>query len=132
MISKLNKATFFGINPPWFGGAQNVLSRQEDERLIKNDILQLLMTVPGERVMRPNFGVPLRSFVFEPFNDNDLSVLESTIKSSIEAQDSRVLVSRVTIDRDDDRNGISIVVVATIVKNPTKEITVEQFLLLRS
>ncbi len=45
-----------------------MLSRQEDERLIKNDILQLILTVPGERVMRPTIGSYLRFILFENIN----------------------------------------------------------------
>jgi hypothetical protein len=51
---------WFGFNPPFIGGQQKVMSRQEDLRLIKNDLLQLLLTVPGERVHRPTFGSPIR------------------------------------------------------------------------
>ena len=56
-------ATYFGQNPPFVGGAEKVLSRQEDIRLIKNDILQLIMTSPGERVHRPNFGTAVRETI---------------------------------------------------------------------
>jgi phage baseplate assembly protein W len=127
-----SKALFWGFNPPFLGGPQNVLSRQEDDRLIKNDILQLLNTVPGERVMRPHFGVPLRSFVFEQLIDSDLSALEATIKDAIEEQDSRVIVDEVSISRDDDRNGMNVKVVVRLKKNPTKELTIDQFLTART
>lgn len=126
-----SKAMFYGYNPPFFSGQQNILSRQEDDRLIKNDLLQLLLTVPGERVMRPEFGVPLRSFVFEQTVDSDLTSLESTIQYSIQEQDSRVIVDEVTIERDDDRNGINIKVVVRMKKNPAKELSVETFLAAR-
>lgn len=127
-----SKATLFGFNPPFLGGPQNILSRQEDERLIKNDLIQLLLTVPGERVMRPNFGVPLRSFVFEQLVDSDISALESTIGDAIVEQDSRVTVEEVTIQRDDERNGINVKVVVRLKKNPAKELTIEQFLTART
>jgi uncharacterized protein len=123
-----SKAKFFGWNPPFVGGAQNILTRQEDDRLIKNDILQLLLTVPGERVMRPTFGVRLRSFVFEQTISSDLSLLESSIKTAIEFYDSRVVVSDVIIKRDDDRNGINISIVVTMKNDPSHEISIEQFL----
>lgn len=56
---------YYGFNPPFFGGHQNVLSRQSGDRIIKNDLLQLLMTERGERVMRPNWGAGLRRLIFE-------------------------------------------------------------------
>jgi phage baseplate assembly protein W len=123
-----SKAIFFGFNPPFLGGPQNVLSRQEDDRLIKNDILQLLLTVPGERVMRPLYGVPLRSFVFEQSTSSDIDILRSQIIDAITETDKRVTVEEVTIDRDDERNGINIKVVVRLKKDLKRVLTVEHFL----
>ena len=38
--------------------------------LVKQNFKNLLLTVPGERMMNPNFGVGLKRFLFE--NDNPL------------------------------------------------------------
>ncbi len=122
------KAVLFGMNPPFIGGPQKILSRQEDEILVKNDVLQLLSTVPGERVMRPNWGVPLRTFLFEQAVDSDISALSSTIAQSLETQDPRIIVREVSISRDDDRNGMTIRVVFALKKQPQQELTVERFL----
>ncbi len=123
-----NKATFFGFTPPFIGGPQNILSRQEDDRLIKNDILQLLRTVPGERVMRPLYGAPLRSFVFEQATSADIDVLRSQIADVITETDQRVTVEEVAVERNDDRNGLSIKIVVRLKKDPKKVLTVEHFL----
>lgn len=120
-------AEYFGFNPPFIGGAENILSRQEDERLIKNDILQLLMTVPGERVMRPDYGVNLRNFVFEQITSPGLSALRSEIIDQIEDQEPRVNVESVDINRDDDNNQLKIKVVVTMRKDPKRRLTIEQF-----
>lgn len=122
------KSVYYGFNPPFIGGSQNILSRQEDDRLIRNDILQLLLTVPGERVMRPTFGVELRSFVFEQATDVDISVLQSNIARAITEHEQRVTVEAVDIERDDERNGINIKVVVRLKKDLRKVLTVEHFL----
>lgn len=121
-------ATYFGFNPPFFGGSQNVLSRQEDERLIKNDILQLLMTVPGERVMRPDFGVNLRNFVFEQLTQTDLFVLQAEIEREITVQEPRVIVDRVELTRDDDNSMLTIRIIVAMKKDPRRQFTIEQFI----
>ena len=121
-------ATYFGFNPPFFGGPQNVLSRQEDDRLIKNDILQLLLTIPGERVMRPDFGVNLRNFVFEPLTRADLSTLQDNIEEEIAAQEPRVIINSVELTPDADTNRLKIQIVVTIRKDPKKQLTIEQFI----
>ncbi len=105
-----------------------MLSRQEDVRLIQNDILQLLLTIPGERVMRPDFGINLRSFVFEQMIGSEISLLESEIVSAIEEQDRRVTVSFIEIKQSPESNRVDISVHAKLKKNPTKVVTVELFL----
>jgi phage baseplate assembly protein W len=121
-------AEYYGMNPPFIGGTQNILSRQEDDRLIKNDILQLLLTVPGDRVMRPDFGVNLRNAVFEQMTDNDLSILENEIRRSIETQDPRVIVNNVSLARDDDSNNLQIIVIFSIKKDPRRQLTIQRFI----
>ena len=121
-------AEIFGYNPPFIGGPQNVMSRQEDEQLIKNDLLQLLLTVPGERVMRPTFGVNLRDVVFEPNDTSTVSSLEQEIRSSIEEYEQRVIVDDVQVVTDIDNNGMTIKVYTTLRSNPLKQIDFEQFI----
>lgn len=124
----LNKSdVFFGFNMPFNGGPQNILSRQSDDKLIKNDILQLLLTIPGERVMRPNFGVPLRSFLFEKMTQNDFLALEDAIIEALKNQEPRVSIDTVSVSSNNDRNGIDVKVVVRLIKDPKKVLTIEQF-----
>jgi phage baseplate assembly protein W len=120
-------AELFGYNAPFIGGPQNVLSRQEDEQLIKNDILQLLLTIPGERVMRPGFGVNLRNAVFEPSDNATVSNLELEIRQAIEQYDQRVNVDDVQIVADPDNHGMTVRVFTTLRSNPLMHIDIEQF-----
>ena len=122
------KATFFGFNPPFIGGQQNIMSRQEDVRLIKNDILQLLLTVPGERVMRPDYGVHLRDFVFENLVDSDLSALSLEISQQIRKYEPRVDIQSIDLIPDDDRNGLQIKIIVTLKKDPKQQLSIEQFI----
>lgn len=101
-------ATWFGINAPFIGGSQNILSRQEDERLIKNDLLQLLLTAPGERVMRPDFGTSIREFLFENANTVDLDELRTNIETQIEIFETRVTITDIQINPNEDENLLDI------------------------
>jgi phage baseplate assembly protein W len=122
------KAIFYGFNPPFLGGAEKILSRQEDERLIKNDILQLLLTNPGDRVMRPSFGIGLRSMVFDPGSEDDTESMKERISTGIINNDSRVLVRDVIIKNDLDRNAISVRVIVSLKINPKVDISIETLL----
>ena len=86
------------------------------------------MTIPGERVMRPTFGVNLRNFVFEQLTDSDLISLESEIKSKIQQEERRVIVESVLITPDENESAIRIDVGTRLKSDPTKEVTVELFL----
>ena len=101
-------AKFFGANAPFISTGGKILQRQEDERLIKNDLLQLLLTAPGERVMRPDFGTGIRPYLFEPIDDSGLNILRSNIREAVAKFEPRVTLSEVVIDRDDGNSLIKI------------------------
>jgi len=96
------RPTHFGYNPPFIGGAQNVFSRQINERLIKNDLLQLLLTAPGERLMRPTFGSPIRPFLFEGMDDVNISDLENAILNAVNEFENRVTVKDIILNINDN------------------------------
>lgn len=65
---------------------------------IKSDLLQLLLTNPGERVMLPTFGVPLRSLLFEP-NTSDLATkVKQLIIAAIKDWEPRVTVMSLEVE----------------------------------
>jgi hypothetical protein len=101
------KAIYFGFNPPFLSTIQTaintnqndaepnrylgILPRQTDMRLVKNDILQLLLTIPGERVQRPTFGTKIRSTVFEPMTSRIISDLQANILQAIKNNEPRLI-----------------------------------------
>lgn len=101
---------WFGYNPPFFGGHQQVLSRQADDRLIKNDIMQLLLTSVGERVMRPTFGTILKPSLFEPMTDILARDIRGNIISQINKVETRINNVEVGVDKNDDTNTLNVVV----------------------
>src|SRR4051812_10385094 len=65
--------------------------------LIKGDLLCLLLTNPGERVMMPAFGTPLRTLLFEP---NDALLAERAkqmIMDSIRRWEPRVVIRAIDV-----------------------------------
>ncbi len=119
-------ATYFGMNPPFWGGPQNILSRQEDEKLIKNDLLQLLLTVPGERVHRPSFGVQLRTAIFEQNTPDHLAALEVAISEAIATHEPRVRVLELSLTAKADSNAVNIKLVTELVKDPKVKLTIDR------
>jgi len=101
-----NQNLWFGYNAPFIGGNEGVVSRQVDEKLIKNDLLQLLLTSPGDRVMRPSFGTGIRKFVFELITTETIETLRQSIQDAVDTYEPRVTVSSIDIDTSNQDNNV--------------------------
>lgn len=67
---------------------------QSDTDHIRDELLQLLLTSPGERLFLPEFGGGVRRLVFEPASD----VLRGVVKARITNALSRWLSQRLTVE----------------------------------
>lgn len=88
---------FFGAPYPIVRHPRGFLRTQEGINQVKSDLLCLLLTEPGERVMLPEFGTPLKQFFFEP---NDISLVENvkeTISNSIRNWEPRIAVTDIDV-----------------------------------
>ena len=127
---------FLGMPYPITKDAQGYFHSQSGLRQIKSDLLILLLTNPGERVMLPEFGTGLRELVFEP-NDSTLRArARELIVSAIETWEPRVTVDQIeiTTDIDEDRlnpqddgsEGGAILLISIMFKDPENMQTVEE------
>lgn len=77
--------------------------RAENHDVIKADLIQLLLTEPGERVMMPSFGTPLRRSMFEFKDDTTRDQIRNLIAKSIERWEQRIVVRDISVsDGDND------------------------------
>ena len=65
-----------------------------DAEHVRDELLQLLLTNPGERLFLPEFGGGVRKLVFEPASD----VLRGVVKARITQALSRWLGQRLTVE----------------------------------
>ena len=65
---------------PTYGWAELRTARQAVQQQMKN----LLLTSPGERVMIPDFGVGLKRYLFENLNRAVLGSIEARIRQQVE------------------------------------------------
>ena len=56
---------------------------EDADRHLRDKILAVLFTSPGERVNRPQFGVGLNRFVFEGLDDLTLGALEFRVNEGL-------------------------------------------------
>lgn len=115
---------YYGFNPPFFGGHQNVLSRQSGDRLIKNDLMQLLMTDRGERVMRPSWGAGLNRVLFEPMVPGIEYEIQEDIRKAIQDYEPRIN-ARVRVQADQDTQTLNVFVVGVYTDMPNETFELE-------
>ena len=74
------------------------------EEYIRQAIIIILMTDRNERVMRPDFGAGLNSFVFEPISETTMQLIRQRVEESLIDWEPRIIVEevKVTADRNED------------------------------
>lgn len=99
---------FFGFNLPILAG-RTILPFQTDERLIKNDILQLLLTSPGERIMHPDFGCPIRSMMFDQNTQDNRDFIKERIYEAISRYEKRVSIRQSDVIVETDKSNENVI-----------------------
>ena len=81
----LNPDTYIGLKLP-MGYSESGYFKQTKTTLqqAKYNIINLLQTIPGERLGNPTFGSNLHSILFEPMDEDFSDVLEDSIRTSLE------------------------------------------------
>jgi phage baseplate assembly protein W len=91
-------AKFLGLGYPITGNTPQGYFRQTtDVDTIKADMLQLLLTYPGERVFLPQFGTPLRDLIFEPGTSILIANAKAMIAKSLQIWEPRVDIQQVSV-----------------------------------
>lgn len=117
-------ARYFGFNPPFLVNGR-ILDYQEDDRLIKNDLIQLILTSPGERVMRPGFGTNVRKTLFNGITTGSMTSLRSNILEAIAKYEPRVTVNNLVILSNPEENKITIQIEAALNLEQNRELNFE-------
>lgn len=90
-------ANFLGAPYPITKQPLGLLYTQSGVAQIKSDLLILLYSSFGERVMLPEFGIALKSLFFEP-NDEIIKIqAREIIAAAIEQWEPRVVISDILI-----------------------------------
>lgn len=81
--------------------------RAVDYELIRADLIQLILTEPGERVMMPNYGTGLRSSIFEQGDQILYSEIRNKIINSINRWEPRIVVRTIDVRSGENENNLS-------------------------
>lgn len=98
---------FNGSPYPITKDARGFFHTQSGIDQVKSDMLVLLLTNPGERVMLPEYGTPLKKLIFEP-NDGGVELqAKDMIINSIRNWEPRITVQNITISSSIDQSSLN-------------------------
>ncbi len=93
----------FRIDP----GGQS--ARADPNRHLRDLIEQILLTAPGERVMRPGFGTGLAALVFAPIGSAMAAALESSVQAALQQElGTRAEITGVSVRAEDSTLSVEI------------------------
>ena len=108
----LNPDTFIGLKLP-IGYSETGYFKQTKTTLqqAKYNIINLIKTIPGERLGQPEFGSNLHTILFEPMNEDFSDILEDAVRTSIEKWLPYINIKRIKITMPNyDINRVNIAV----------------------
>ena len=83
-------------------------STYQSKDAVKVNLVNYLLTNPGERIANPDFGAGLRAFVFEQITEGNLEFLEDKIEEDIRNNIPNVDLQNVKVSSEPDSNRITI------------------------
>ena len=103
----LTPSTGVGVSLPFNGpGVFNTNYTTKDQT--KSNLINLVLTEPGERVYKPFFGVGLNSLLFEQNIDKDILQLRIEEAISQDEKLSQITISDIIINRDPNTNTVNV------------------------
>ena len=103
-----------------------VVSR--DASAIKQAIVNLLLTNKGERVMQPDYGSDIRSFLFEPLDIGTAVQIKNSINYCLATFEPRIAVNMIEVLPSYEDNGFSVELTYSIRGSDDPPVTVDFFL----
>lgn len=96
------------------------VGKRIDVNAVKQSILTLLYTQPGERLFQPTLGTPLYRLLFEPIDPIITESLRVGIETAIRNHEPRVILNRVDLVPMPDENAYEISIFFNIIglQNP--------------
>ena len=109
------------INYPWQIDGRGRVAETSEEFHIRQMIEQVLFTIPGERVNRPEFGCGLQQLIFEPNSDELAATTQFLVQGSLERWLGDVIEVE-EVEVENDQASLVIVVAYTILRTQQSQV----------
>jgi phage baseplate assembly protein W len=115
-----------GLSFPPRVGADGRMVWSEGETSIRESIIVVLKTEPGERVGVADFGAGLGRYLFEPNNAATHARMEDSIRRALEEWEPRITVESVEIaaDPSDAESAITTITYRLVATDARERITI--------
>ena len=97
-----------GLEFPFRINQRGGLAVANDHEKVRQSIWMILSTAKGERVMRPDFGCGIHSFVFATLNAANLTQIKSAVREALLRWEPRIDLKHVDLLADNQRNRLQI------------------------
>jgi len=91
---------------------------------VKSNLINLILTKKGERLMQPDFGCDVHRLVFEAITDDNVANIKGSITNAVKTWLPYLNILDVKITKDEDHNTVYAVVNFGLTNNPTVTDTV--------
>lgn len=108
------KTTYRGIAFPFGKSSTSLPAAVSDADLVKASIRQIIMTSPGERVMRPDFGSNAYAFVFESNDEILEELIKAEVTGALGRYEPRAIVQEVSTRRDGSQIVITVAFIVSL------------------
>jgi len=88
--------------------ADGFRSIKQVRELVKQNLTNLILTMPGERVFQPNYGVGVRQYLFENFSSATYATIEQRIREQTNRYMPGVSINSVNFTESEKDNHILI------------------------
>tara|TARA_R100000734_G_C3294545_1_gene85892 strand:- start:390 stop:788 length:399 start_codon:yes stop_codon:yes gene_type:complete len=116
----------YGPKWPLRKGNSDLFELNEDlKSQISFELRNLILTNPGENISDPNYGVGIRSFLFDPNTSSSSNRIKSKISSQISRYVPDIIVENVSViarNADIDSNSLSISITYYFLSNTVSNI----------
>ena len=102
--------------PPTFDDISGSVEMVEGEDDIRESLLILMSTFPGERVMFPEYGFGPYAHVFDGTDSSMLTYLKGEIEDAVRKYEPRIRIDELTIDTTDSVDGRLMVSLSYIIR----------------
>jgi phage baseplate assembly protein W len=121
----LQKNIVIGVSLPF--NAPGVFNKTySTKEQTKSNLINLLLTDKGERIMNPEFGTDLRKSLFDNITDSSIEILKAKIVNAVNIFIPEIFLEDVIIEPDSNYNTLNVTInYRLIISNTPDQVTVQ-------